>query len=99
MLAMTSPPKIPFDSLLPAMPSAGWTFPVALSGSTSVVLPPNVNPIIGVMCHSAAAGTAAPHRHSQDRATIAASRTPALRRELEEEIRKQRPGHVAGGQV
>src|SRR5438046_4202084 len=68
--------------------------------SVRVVLPPKVTPNAGVKCHSARAARGASRRQRQHTANVldmAAAR--ALGRELQEERREQRLGHVALGEA
>jgi hypothetical protein len=69
-MSASTPKTSPIHTAL--MPIAGFGFPDAFSGSTSVVPPPNVTPTNGRICFSAAAA-------DPDKATAAAAATPMPR--------------------
>ena len=69
----------------------GFFSPTAVSGSTNVVAPPNVNPMNGLICHSALAWTGA----EQQQRKRQASRPHLPDEDAQKQPRERRQRHIA----
>src|SRR5258706_3751546 len=96
---MVSAPSTPAPRTVTAPPKSLCRFSTADSGLKSVVLPANVAPSIGVMCHSAAAIRGAPSRHTAMAARSLRTCRQILDRKAEEQRSEDRARHVPSLQL